>query len=374
MHQKRHGNTLQIKLDNWLFNNDFNENALEIFGKVYVLFAIFIYGIGETYGNSFVKLAQAPDIFFNPPLSIAQLFTGFPDIVTAWGLDILLHVLFGLAFFSIKPSLVYCLIFLLLYLANSLGMSFGKVNHNFVSLILPLILSLGYFLKAKSPSHIGFTKSIYAFLIGFAFFTAGLPKLFAGDWVAIWQHSVKNYAVNFAIFDNPLSKVLGFNNFIFNVSDMFWEFLDYFTLGFELLFLPAAFKHKHFHYFLLLASVFHLGTYFFLEIGFFHHFLCYLFFINWRNFPKLYSAFEKLNNLGIKQKLFFAFLFVPLGLIPNSLFYGLESLENELIRNLGALTFSLFFVAIFAMNIRSYLVNDFKKIKFELTGLWFRNE
>ena len=156
MLQERHSYSLKIKLDRWLFNNGFKIDSLEVFSKVYVIFSLFIFGIGDMFGSSFQLFVSIPDFFFNPPLSIVRLFNGFPDYGVAIFLDILMHVLFGLVFFSIRPGINLFLIFLLKYLSNSFGFSFGKIDHNIISLILPLILAIGYLLKSKKPPRIGF--------------------------------------------------------------------------------------------------------------------------------------------------------------------------------------------------------------------------
>lgn len=362
--------SLQIKLDNWLFNNDFSENSLEIFSKLYVIFSLFIYGIGEMFGSSFVEVSKISDIFFNPPFSIVQFFSGFPSKQLAWVLDILLHVLFGLAFFSIRPAIVFFLIFLLTYTSNAYGYSFGKIDHNFVSLILPLILSLGHLLKSKASQKIGFTKAIYCFLIGFAFFTAGLPKLFSGEWLNIWHHSVKAYTANYSIITETLANSLGINRLLFNLHGILWEVMDYFTLSFELLFLVAAFNHKQFLYFILLACFFHLGTYLFLNIGFFHHFICYLFFVDWSKFKKLKKTSKTIETSNNFQKVILSFPFGLLAFFPNSLFFFISTFENSLIKEFSFFTFIVSFIIFFLWILTPIMKKDLTKLKKEIWALW----
>lgn len=370
MSQEGYRGSLRVKLDNWLFNNDFSKSSLEIFSKVYVIFSLFIYGTGEMFGSSFDKVAVVPDIFFDPPLSIVQFFSGFPSKPLAWGLDILLHILFGLAFFSFRPVIIFLLIFLLSYTANAYGYSFGKIDHNFLSLILPMVLSLGHLLKSKASHHIGFTKATYAFIIGFAFFTAGLPKLFAGEWLNIWQHSVKAFTANFSIITETLSSALGLNKILFSLHGSLWELLDYFTVFFELLFLVAAFNHKYFLYFILLASLFHLGTYFFLNIGFFQHFICYLFFINWSRFKTLNRISETINCLNNFHKIGLTVPFGLLAFFPNSLFLILSTFENNMLKKLCFFAFSLGLVYFLCCVLSPIIKEDLIKLKEEVWALW----
>ena len=371
MLQERYGSTLYLKLDNRLFDNDFNSKTLELFTKVYVLFSLFFLGIGDMFGSSFQLFYNIPNFFFNPPLSIARLFTGFPDFKTGLILDIVLHILYGCVFFNVRPGINLFLIFCLNYIVNALGVSFGKIDHNVISLILPLVLSTGYLIKENSIRHVGFIKGIYAFLIGFAFLTAGLPKLFSGAWLNIWDHAVKGIVVNYTVYSNPLSELLAFNQIIFNLHGIFWELADYFVVLFELLFVIASFSQKSFRYFLFFACLFHFGTFIFLKIGFFHHFFCYLLFLSWHKSYWFASINEKINNLSIQTKLSVALLFGFLAIFPNSLFYFAKNVLPNLWSNLILGLCGILFVFVFALNLRKDLKQDLKTVGKEIWQLWF---
>lgn len=262
------------------------------------------------------------------------------------------------------------MIFLLTYTSSAYGYSFGKIDHNFVSLILPLILSIGHLLKSKASQKIGFTKAIYSFLIGFAFFTAGLPKLFSGEWLNIWDHSVKAYTVNYSIITETLANSLGINRMLFNLHGILWEVMDYFTVSFELLFVVAAFNHKKFLYFILLACFFHLGTYLFLNIGFFHHFICYLFFVDWSKFKKLKKTSKTIETSNNFQKIILSFPFGFLAFFPNSLFFFISTFENSLIKELSFFTFIVSFIFFFLWILTPIMKKDLTKLKKEICALW----
>lgn len=371
MLQARHYSTLQVKLDNWLFNNDFSVATLDIFSKVYLLAALFIYGHGETIGSSFVELADFPDLFFNPPISIAYLFSGFPDQTIAWVLDILLHILFGFAFFSIRPGLSFLFIFFLTCSSYSFTFSFGKVDHNIISLLLPLILSIGFYFKDKAPYHVGFTKALYGFLIGFAFFTASLPKIYSGEWVNVLQHSVQNFIANYSAFRDPLSEKFAINDIILGWHGLFWEALDYGILLFEFSILIAFFYYKILPYFIAMAFFFHILVYIFLDIAFFGPLICYLFFIKWDKFLKLNDFTSIINNSKTPQKILLSLSGSSLAFFPNSLFVLIDSLQNHTYSQLFFVTFCVLMSLTFVLCNKNKVHKDLISLKKEIKNAWF---
>lgn len=371
MLQERHYSSLQIKLDNWLFNNDFSVSTLDIFSKIYVLAALFIYGHGERLGTSFVELVSFPDIFFNPPLSIAYLFSGFPDHSIAWVLDLLLHILFGLAFFSVRPGLAFFFIGLLSYLSHSFTFSFGKIDHNIISLLLPFMLSTGYYFKAKAPEHIGFTKALYGFLIGFAFFTASLPKIYSGEWVNVLQHSVQNFIANYSAFRDPLSEKLGINDIILNWHGLFWEALDYGILLFEFSILFASFSLRILPYFIVMAFFFHILNYIFLDIAFFGPLISYLFFVQWDKFSMLNWLAARINSLQTPPSVLFSLVAGLLAFFPNSLFTLIGSFQDPTYSQFGFVAFSILMSITFLVCNQNKVHKDLINLKKEIKNLWF---
>jgi hypothetical protein len=211
-------------------------------------------------------------------------------------------------------------------------------------------------------------------LIGFAFFTAGLPKLFSGEWLNIWDHSVKAYTANYSIITETLANLLGINRMLFNLHGILWEVMDYFTVSFELLFLVAAFNHKQFLYFILLACFFHLGTYLFLNIGFFHHFICYLFFIDWNRFKTLERISKTIQNLSTIRKIKLSLSFVVLTFFPNSIFFFLSFIKSNLWKQVSFLTFSLVLTCFILQFLIPMIKKDLKRLKVELWTLWYGKE
>ncbi len=258
----------------------------EQLGFIRVLYCAFVlFGIGVP---SFTWIANSPQLLFDPPLlSAANLLSGWPSYATLWILSASLVILFLLLLFGFFVPTVSVLLSLLLIAGSNLRFSFGKIDHDLLLVLPPLVLARSgwgnrYTLArgpaAPLPNRSGACLGVFAIVVGFAMFTAGFQKLTTG-WLdprtqASYGHLIQNF------YGNARGVLLA--PFALRVrSKLLWEGFDYMTVAFELLFIVAVMRRWLFRAWIAFAIVFHTGTLLVLDIGFAVNFAAYLVFVEW---------------------------------------------------------------------------------------------
>ncbi|MFP6906779.1 MAG: HTTM domain-containing protein [Verrucomicrobiota bacterium] len=251
-------------LDRWIFERwSMSHEQLAAYRICYAGFMLFIVGV-----HRYAWLERMHDGFFHPPHpSIASLaFSGFPpggvfDVVE--GLIIL--SLFGILF-GYRTRLFSILFTLAMVFGNSFAYSLGKINHDFIVQVVPLVMAFSSWGEAWSldarkrrsaPGGRGVTwpVTLMSVVMGLAYFSAGLPKLLGG-----WLH-LDSMAVRGKLF--TLYHVQGRQDylapfFIKIDQQWFWEFMDWFTVAWELGFIIAIFNPRVFRCFVGITVVFTL--------------------------------------------------------------------------------------------------------------------
>ncbi|WP_101446789.1 hypothetical protein [Pontibacter ramchanderi] len=251
------------------------------------------------------------------------MFNGFPDAVFFIIADLLIVIFHVLLLFGWRTKYTSLALFFVLLICQSFSFSFGKIDHNIIWLVIPLVMAFSGWGNTYSIDSLYQRKedvnpwaiSLMALLLGFAMFTASFPKIYSG-WLSFDSHATFPHMVyNDLYWDREpllLQEVLQIKNIVF------WEALDYLAVVFEFGFLLAIFWPQVFRFFVFSAVLFHISIFLTFGIVFTNNLLTYLLFINWAIFyPVLNSAsFNNIANKFIRPK----YLFVCLTLI---LSYGL---------------------------------------------------
>ena len=223
---------------------------------------------------SYQWIAEAPQGFFRPPLSLAIYFTDFPSAaffaVAEW-----LTVLCSFAILlGIKTRWAAYLLVITSVSALSFKYSFGKIDHGFLSHLTILLLAhtnwstnLAILPDKPVSQSMGRTAlNLIGLSVCFGFFTAGFEKVFKwidfdmsqGGFIAWWQ---------MCYFTNDRTDLLA--EYVPNLPVIVLESFDYIAVAFELS--PLVFLSlgaRCWRFWLLLAGCFHLGNTLFLNIPF----------------------------------------------------------------------------------------------------------
>jgi hypothetical protein len=279
------------------------QGALSLFRIIYASFVLFIIGVPR-----FRWIAERPDFFFDPPsFSLAGFFSGFPGYFFFLSIDMLLVILFVMLLFGLYTRLVTMGIGLLMVVGFSFYYSFGKINHDaFLMIYVPFAMVFSnwnrYFSLDRQRKSFSAHQAekhwpvlLLAILLGFAMFSAGVPKLLDG-WLNINTQAVKGFVVNFNYYDTSPERFL--QPYLIGLDfPLFWEMMDYTAVLFEVLFLLAVIRRRLFMAFVVMAVTFHTMNILFFSISFVNNLALYLLFIEWK------PVLSKFNRLPIKRYL-----------------------------------------------------------------------
>jgi hypothetical protein len=187
------------------------------------------------------------------------------------------------------------LLVILQIVGQSFAFSFGKIDHNILFIILPLLLVFSGWEKypgqarAEETSdeqkvHAGnFSIFIVALFLGFAMFTAGVQKVIGG-WLTVSESATRgHFLINYYTFNRQALLA----NFFLNIEyTLLWKLIDILVVILEVGFFFAVFKSNWFRFFVGLAIVFHVCTFLIFNISFTSHFPIYLLFIPWTNISR----------------------------------------------------------------------------------------
>jgi len=308
---------LQQAFERWL-NESFrlSVKSLGIYRILYCLLLLFVIGI-----PNYTWIAESPAYLYHPPRSLASLFSSFPGWAFCKLLSVSLVLLFVALLFGYRTILVSILLTVVMLVGQNFAYSYGKIDHTILYVLLPLVMSFSGWGGAYSvDSNLGktskvnpWTISVMAFLMGFAMFTAGVPKVLGG-WLDLNGSAVEHhFVINYFIGERTGLLASLFLNFD---RAMVWEFFDYFPIFFEIGFLFAVWRPAFFRGFIFLALGFHLFTGAIFNIFFLSHYGIYLLFIDQGAFKQLAPFFDRYvqhfinwRNLVIMGTIFLLFHF-----------------------------------------------------------------
>ncbi len=257
---------------------------------------------------TFSYLAKVPDFFYSPQTyNIARFYTeNTPQlwILALIDFGILFSLLFILFGYKIRWSSI--LFSVLLLLGFSMKFSLGKLGHGIMLVVVPAVMAFsGWGQKFSLPQNravkkflpSGYFPFLLALILGFAMFTAGLSKV-AGGWGS------PQYNGTFYHFFYPFHFWEGKQSFLApmfaNLPVWWFKAMDYFTVAFELLFLPAVLNKRIFQIFCVISVFFHIATMLIFNIPYINNLIALLLFIRWDGV----IHFLKRNNvLSFLQKM-----------------------------------------------------------------------
>jgi hypothetical protein len=251
----------------------------------------------SSFPNSFFVPPPGPTFFF---------FHGFPGPLS-------FHVMNGaLVFLTVCLLFGYCTRGVsVLFSVTFMGLraweySFGKINHDFMLLLIPLLLSAAgwgnYWSVDRSseqepdPSAKAGPIALYAFIVATMMLLAGIPKVLSG-----WLNPHSRAVLGDIIVSHFITgRATWFSQMALELrSSWFWKSLDWFTCALEIAFIFAFFRRSRLRVVCAIAAFFHLGVSLLMKIYFWGNLMAYGAFADWdemcRFFP--YNLVRKLAGI-----------------------------------------------------------------------------
>ena len=248
-----------------------------------------VFGAYVLFGREVPELrwiSEMPEQLHQPPPGLAQLFPASPPLALPLGLEIALAVSAAVMLVGFRTRSASILVGVLGLVSNSIFYSFGKIDHNILVWIVPLVLSgsgWGRRLSVDSSrgregTHRGSSSipvALMAMVVSFAFFTSALPKL-AGGWLSHSRSATQRYferqfvtAGRTDLLAAPFSEL---------ELTVFWEALDWITVSLEFAVALLFLWPKIWRISLAIAATFHLAVLLMMNISFESHYVVYLLF------------------------------------------------------------------------------------------------
>jgi uncharacterized membrane protein YphA (DoxX/SURF4 family) len=301
-------NRVTVRLDSWI--HGFVPVTPEGLAICRIVFASFYLLYGLPW---FAWTARNPPGFLNAsPLNIAAVLSDFPSIAVLKMLDVLVGVCFICLLVGFRTRLVSIVLTIAWMLGDSVRFSFGKIDCEMIVVAVPAIMALAgwgdyYSIDAQrrtgeAPAPRTWPVSLLAFMIGFGFLSAGVPKLMT--WVDFDPYT--QGARSWLMFGwNDGRQALLAPLFVKINSPWFWEIVDYMAVLFEMTFIFSLVSLSAFRSFLFVAVLFHLTNVLMLNIGFETFLPMYLIFAPWeRVAPRTARSLGRwLNRIGSPQML-----------------------------------------------------------------------
>ena len=279
---------------------------------------------------SFVWIGDNPAAFYDPPISLAYFFNSFPSYAVLQALSTLICLLFIMLFFGYHTRFVSVLLTISLIIANSFRYSFGKIDHEILPVIVPLVMSFSAWGsrcsvdavletttaqgQPQAPQAPTWPITLVALCISVGFLSAGLPKLFRWIDFNLSTHGVHAWVIqSFFMREHPTLLLPVFAKV---TNPYFWEALDMLAVAFELGFAVALLIPHLFRAYIGFAIVFHFLNHLMLNIPFVEYISVYMLFLNWDHLfsyldsKKIIDWIKRLTTL--KHMLIFSVAYLPI--------------------------------------------------------------
>ncbi|EPR71712.1 hypothetical protein ADICYQ_0183 [Cyclobacterium qasimii M12-11B] len=289
--------SINEKITNWLLST-WKPTFFQL-GLTRILFCLgfYIFGLPQ-----FIEISNYDLVFFDPPVGVSTLIGPITSSDFWWNFDLILRITFVsllVGFRTKESSIVFGL---LLLFGFTYIYSYGKINHNIFPVIFPIIMAFTNWGGALSVDALknrktkveprGWPLTFLSFLLGWGYFTAGLPKLIGG-WLDLSYSTTAGFILR-RFYSSAESLYL--NEFFVKINNLFiYKLLDYNTLLFELGFIFTIFWSVVFLRAIGVAAMFHLGVLLTVNIPFSLHvlvFLPYIIYFYFNNNPQLSEKFE----------------------------------------------------------------------------------
>lgn len=250
-------------------------SGLDIYRKLFALYLLLAVVPGR-----YAWVAQFPDAFFVPPLGPALIFSGFPPSLFFSLVHIGIAICAVLLLAGRHVVAASYLAAALLFGGNLFAYSFGKINHDILLVLAPIVLARAWDDNPRAghqPTNAQ-PLAMLALLIALGMFSAALPKIQSG-WL-VWDQPalLVHLARNFFVTERPslLAEIL------LGVESLWvWKTLDYSTVLLEAGFLFAFLRFGLMRVFLAMACLFHVGVLIIMDIAFSSNVMVYAAFVSW---------------------------------------------------------------------------------------------
>jgi uncharacterized membrane protein YphA (DoxX/SURF4 family) len=271
------------RFDRWIFDSYVpTADRLGVYRIVVALFVLLVLSPGHTLATSFQHMADVPPSFFVPPPGPLRLFSGFPPAAFWSVLLLTIHLSAAALLLGYRTRAATLVLGSALLVGFGFWFSFGKVNHPMLLLLTPFVMACAGWGRACSvdaarslaPSRRppGWPLTLLALLLGFAMFTAGVPKLVSG-WLDPTTAAVRGQFFNHFVVNGRQDLLAAFYWSL--DAPWFWEVLDWVTIVFEIGFLLAVRSPVATRVFVCIAVLFHLNVMLMFNIPFIEHLAVY---------------------------------------------------------------------------------------------------
>jgi uncharacterized membrane protein YphA (DoxX/SURF4 family) len=277
------------KLDSWIFES--YRTTLRDLAVFRILYALCVM---LTCLPAAGWLERTPSAFFSPPPGLAALFSSLPPRAVLIGLNIPLALALQMLLLGFHTRAASAAVTVLLLVINSFGYSLGKIDHDILLVLTPLLLAFSGWGAAYSLDSLrrradqtdavrgSWCLAMLALVIGIAMFTAGWVKLTTG-WLDPNTHSTYGHLlINYAVTGRHTwlaDQILGIESF------WFWKTADWIVTFMELMFLVAIFRPKWMRSMLAVACLFHFGVWLLYDIVFMPNVVAYGAFVSYTSLP-----------------------------------------------------------------------------------------
>lgn len=330
---------LNHTLDKAIASYHHDARSLSLFRILFAAYSLFTGVVPGIF-----HLSNFPDTFYTPPIGPGIFFHGFPSPTLIWLLYIggyVAGVMMLLGMYTRFSSIAFALLTMMGY---TFAFSLGKINHNTGFLVLPLVLAFSdwgayyswdavYRKLPQNPERSAAALFSYAFALGWMFFTAGIAKV-VGGWLNPATQATYGWFVNYYYAEHV--RRLFAPLFIHVQLPIFWEIADWFTAGFEVVFVWAAFRKQRIKILCAVAILFHymvLNTLNIVSAGFF---ICYLIFTD---LYAIGARFSALRNIAAGWRISSKMAYLLIGTVLTTLLVwcgwrygsGMEALLKNLL-------------------------------------------
>lgn len=286
----------RTRLQSWIFDSfDVSPKGLALYRITVAVFALLFAAPGFNPYFRFDALGALPDVFFLPPPGPMQLAWGFPPEPVFSVLHILLVLSLTALLLGYRTRTASIATTGLMLFGYGFLYSLGKINHNILFVLLPLVMGFSNWGAAwsldaragRAPDRVTPWPVMMTMLItGFAMLTAGFPKILGG-WLDPHTQGAQSRLVH-GFFVN------GRQDFLAEAAlavehDLFWELFDIATVAFEIGFFFALLHPATIRLFAAGAVFFHTGVMLVMNIAFPTNFIVYAAVLSW---PSIADAID----------------------------------------------------------------------------------
>lgn len=272
----------------WIFDSyDVSAEGLASYRITFSVFTLLFLTPGHNPYFDFSPVATFSDVYYLPPPGVMQLFDGFPGPLFFEVLHAAIILAFTAILFGYRTQWSSISASVLMLIGFGFFYSLGKINHNFLFVLLPFVMSFSNWgaawsvdaLQGRTPSSPrSWPIVLMTMILGFAMFTAGLPKILGG-WLDLSTQGAQSRFIR-GFYASGRQDLLA-PYFLQLQSDWIWELQDWATVFFEVGFLFAILNRVTTRIFAGLAILFHTGVSMVMNIAFLSNFIIYAAVLPW---------------------------------------------------------------------------------------------